>query len=185
MATNVATGNKWNDGLLSSVATGAIGGAVSSSGLGFTAVIGINALASATSETIDQVASGKKIDIGAVLSEGVIGGVFGAIGGKGNGTKNLVNLGVSTVKRTSNTTIHKGIKAGIKEASKAFKYYSRSTRNYYLNTYSLYSSIKNVVTDASSKVTSRVTSSFIRSRNARARYRRGASGGGYYYFALR
>lgn len=60
MATNIATGNKWNNGLLSSLATGAIGGAVSSSGLGLTAIFGVNALASATSETIDQIASGEK-----------------------------------------------------------------------------------------------------------------------------
>ncbi len=174
VATNLATGNKWSDGLLSSVATGAIGGAVSSSSLCRAAVFGINALASATSEGIDQVASGQKINIGAVLSEGVIGGVFGAIGGKGNGTKSLFNLGVSTVKRTTNATVHKGIKSGVKEATKAFAYYAKSTKSYYRNTYSIGSLLRDSVTEVSSNVTSNIVSSWI-SPN---RSKRGTGSGG-------
>ena len=168
-------------GGLSSVASGAIGGAVSSTSLGITAIFAINALTSATSEGIDQVASGQKINIGAVLTEGVIGGVFGAVGGKGNGTKHLMNLGIGTVKRTVNTTVHKGIKSGLKEAGKAFTYYAKNTKTYYKTVYSPPSLVKSTAIESLSKA----TSSFISSRNARARYRRNASGGGYYYERLK
>jgi len=181
VATNLATGKEWSDGVLSSVASGAIGGAVSSTSLGITAIFAINALTSATSEGIDQVASGQKINIGAVLTEGVIGGVFGAVGGKGNGTKHLMNLGIGTVKRTVNTTVHKGIKSGLKEAGKAFTYYAKNTKTYYKTVYSPPSLVKSTAIESLSKA----TSSFISSRNARARYRRNASGGGYYYERLK
>lgn len=181
VATNLATGKEWSDGVLSSVASGAIGGAVSSTSLGITAIFAINALTSATSEGIDQVASGQKMDIGAVLTEGVIGGVFGAVGGKGNGTKHLMNLGIGTVKRTVNTTVHKGIKSGLKEAGKAFAYYAKNTKTYYKTVYSPPSLVKSTAIESLSKA----TSSFISSRNARARYRRNASGGGYYYERLK
>lgn len=92
-----------------------------------------------------------------------------------------MNLGVSTVKRTSNTTIHKGIKSGLKEAGKAFVYYTKNTKSYYKKVYSGPSLLKSTAIDSLSKA----TSSYIRSRNTRALYRRTASGGGYYYERLR
>ena len=62
-----------------------------------------------------------------------IGGISGALGGAGNGTKHLNNFGKQTIKRTCNATVHKGLKAGIKEARKAFAYYGKNTAKYYKN----------------------------------------------------
>lgn len=126
---NLATGNKWNDGLLGSVDTGAIGGALSATGLSRLAIFGANALVSAIDSWDKQRTSGNGVNFALVLSDGVIGGAFGALGGKGSGTKNLFTLGVSTVKRTANATVYKGIKSGVKEVIKAFAYYARSTNN--------------------------------------------------------
>ena len=66
-----------------------------------------------------------------MLIDGAIGGISGAIGGAGKGTKHLTNLGKQTVKRTFNATTHKGLKAGLKEAGKALVYYGKNTAKYY------------------------------------------------------
>ena len=66
-----------------------------------------------------------------MLIDGAIGGVSGALGGAGKGTKHLTNLGKQTVKRTFNATTHRGLKAGLKEAGKAFAYYGKNSAKYY------------------------------------------------------
>lgn len=66
------------------------------------------------------------------IIDGAIGGVSGALGGAGEGTKHLTNLGIQTVKRTFNATTHCGLKAGLKEAGKAFAYYGKNTSKYYV-----------------------------------------------------
>ncbi len=70
-------------------------------------------------------------DVGDMLIDGAIGGVSGALGGAGKGSKHLTNLGKQTVKRTFNATTHRGLKAGLKEAGKAFAYYGKNTTKYY------------------------------------------------------
>ena len=50
-------------------------------------------------------------DVGDMLIDGAIGGVSGALGGAGKGTKHLTNLGKQTVKRTFNATTHRGLKS--------------------------------------------------------------------------
>ena len=66
-----------------------------------------------------------------MLIDGAIGGVSGALGGAGKGTKHLTNLGKQTVKRTFNATTNKGLRAGLKEAGKAFAYYGKNSAKYY------------------------------------------------------
>jgi len=59
------------------------------------------------------------------------GAAFGAIGGKGNSTKHLMNLGKQSVKRPYNAVVHKGLKAAAKEGFSAAKYYCKNTVSYY------------------------------------------------------
>ena len=66
-----------------------------------------------------------------MLIDGAIGGVSGVLGGAGKGTKHLTNLGKQTIKRTFNVTAHRGLKAGLKEAGKAFAYYGKNSAKYY------------------------------------------------------
>ena len=68
-------------------------------------------------------------DVGDMLFDGAIGGVSGALGGPGNGTKHLTNLGKQTVKRTFNATTNKGLRAGLKEARNALKTISQKGIN--------------------------------------------------------
>lgn len=72
-----------------------------------------------------------KFDVGNILIDGFVGGVSGAIGSAGKGSKQLTNLGKQTVKRTIKATTNKGIKAGIKESIKALTYYGKNTVKYY------------------------------------------------------
>ncbi len=161
VATNLATGKEWSDGLLGSVATGAIGGALSATGLSRLAIFGANALVSAIDSWDKQRTSGNGVNFALVLSDGVIGGAFGALGGKGSGTKRLFNLGVSTVKRTTNATVHKGIKSGAKEATKAFSYYVKSSSKYYKSTFNYRSYAKDAASNFASNWTSDKVESII------------------------
>ena len=53
------------------------------------------------------------------------------IGGAGKGSKNLMNLGKQTVKRTVNTLKHRGLKATVKNLSKVAGYYAKSAKSFY------------------------------------------------------
>ena len=86
--------------------------------------------------------------------DGAIGAIFGAIGGKCNGSKHLTNLGKQTINRTFNATKHKGVKEGFKESIKAFSYYGKSTASYYKSTYSKVNLFKNVSNTIASQVAS-------------------------------
>lgn len=57
--------------------------------------------------------------------------IGGMIGGKGNSTKHLMNLGKQSVKRPYNAVVHKGLKAAAKEGFSAAKYYCKNTVSYY------------------------------------------------------
>ena len=63
--------------------------------------------------------------------DGLFGAISGWAGGPGKGNKHLMNLGKQTLQRTFDATKHKGIKAGLNEAMKAFAYYGKSTSSYY------------------------------------------------------
>ena len=93
-----------------------------------------NAAISMAENATNQIIENKgfnNFDAGDMAIDGVIGGISGAIGGAGKGSKHLTNLGKQTVKRTADTTIHKGFKAGVKEAGKAFAYYGKNTKSFY------------------------------------------------------
>ena len=113
---------------------GAASGALASTGVGIVGMVAGNAVISMAENATNQIIENggfNNFDIEAMLIDGAIGGIFGALGGTGKGTKQLMNLGKQTVKRTFNATTHKGLKAGLKEAGKAFAYYGKSTTKYY------------------------------------------------------
>lgn len=177
VVSNLVSGEKWNHRLGASLATGAIGGALSCTGLTRTAIFAANALVSAIDKWDEQRASEEGFNFALILSSGVIGGFYGALGGSGNGTKSLFNLGMSTVKRTTNATVHKGINSGVKEATKAFAYYAKNTKKYYKKTYSPYAALSNVMTDAASKVTSNIVDSWISPNHSNSKRIIGSGGG--------
>ncbi len=134
VATNIAKGNSWNEGLGISMLSGAASGALAATGVGVVGMAVGGAAISMAENTVSQVVDNNgfnNFDVGDMVFDGVIGGVTGAIGGAGNGSKHLTNLGKQTVKRTFKTTVNKGFKAGAKEAGKAFAYYGKNTVKYY------------------------------------------------------
>ena len=134
--TNLATGEKWSDGLFTAALSGAASGALSMTGIGLAGIIGGNAAISMAASTIDQVSENggfENFNVGGVLFDGLIGGISGGIGLHGAGNKSLMNLGVGTVRRTANAVTYHGVSAGIAEAGKAFAYYSKMTKKFYWN----------------------------------------------------
>lgn len=124
------------EGLGRAVLEGAASGALSSTGASAVVTIAGNAAISMTGNAVEQVIENKgfdDFDVGEMLVDGAIGGISGMIGGAGNGTKHLTNLGKQTVKRTLNTMKYNGLKEGVKEMGKAFTYYSKNTTSYYLD----------------------------------------------------
>lgn len=113
---------------------GAASGALASTGVGIVGMVAGNAAISMAENAANQVIENKgfnNFDVGDMLIDGAIGGVSGALGGAGKGTKHLTNLGKQTVKRTFNATTNKGLRAGLKEAGKAFAYYGKNSAKYY------------------------------------------------------
>jgi len=114
--------------------SGAVSGALASTGVGMAGMIVGNTAISIVENTANQVVKNEgfnNFDIGDMLIDGTIGGISGAMGGAGKGTKHLTNLGKQTVTRTVNTAKHRGLKAGLKEARKAFAYYGKNSAKYY------------------------------------------------------
>ena len=131
---NAIEGNDLTDGLGIAMLSGAASGALAATGVGVVGMIAGNAAISMAENAANQVIDNKgfsNFDVGDMMVDGVIGGISGALGGAGKGSKHLTNLGKQTVKRTINATTHKGIKAGIKEAGKAFSYYAKNSAKYY------------------------------------------------------
>ena len=135
VASNLIEGNNAFDGVGSAFLSGAASGALASTGVGVVGSIVGNAGISMVENAATQVVENKgfdNFDIEDMLIDGTIGGISGAIGGGGTGSKHLNGLGKQTLKRTINTTVHKGIKQGVKEFGKALTYYAKSTRSYYI-----------------------------------------------------
>lgn len=98
-----------------------------------------------------------------MVIDGAIGGISGAIGGAGKGTKHLMNLGKQSLKRTVGTTINKGVRAGVREAAKAAVYYGKNTSRYYS------SYVRGLLKDtASAIVTSVASSNYMKNQYRRA-----------------
>ena len=131
---NAIEGNDLTDGLGVAMLSGTASGALAATGVGVVGMIAGNAAISMAENAANQVIDNKgfsNFDVGDMMVDGVIGGISGTLGGAGKGSKHLTNLGKQTVKRTINATTHKGIKAGIKEAGKAFSYYAKNSAKYY------------------------------------------------------
>ncbi len=131
---NVIEGKSVTNGLATAMLAGAASGVLASTGIGAVGMAVGNAAISIAENTVNQVVENKgfnNFDVVDMLIDGAIGGVSGAIGGVGKGNKHLNQLGKQTVKRTYNATTHSGLKAGLKEAGKAFVYYGKNTKNYY------------------------------------------------------
>ena len=110
-----------------------------------------SAAISMAENAVNQVIENKgfnDFDVGDMLIDGAIGGISGAIGGPGNGSKHLTNLGKQTVKRTFNAFKHKGIKAGFSELGEAFIYYGKNTAKYYKKHYVDWKHVVNNVFDS-------------------------------------
>ena len=131
---NAIEGKSLTDGLATAMLAGAASGALASTGVGIVGMVAGNAAISMAENAANQVIENKgfnNFDVGDMLIDGAIGGVSGALGGAGKGTKHLTNLGKQTVKRTFNATTNKGLRAGLKEAGKAFAYYGKNSAKYY------------------------------------------------------
>ena len=134
VVSNAIEGNSLTDGLATAMLAGAASGALAATGVGIVGIIAGNAGISMAENATNQVIENKgfnNFDIGDMLIDGVIGGVSGAIGGPGKGTKHLTNLGKRTIKRTFNSITNRGVKAGLREAGKALTYYVKNSANYY------------------------------------------------------
>ena len=134
LVSNAIQGQPLTDGLTTSMVAGAASGALAATGVGVVGMVAGNAAISMAENAVNQVVENEgfnNFDFGDMLVDGVIDGTLGAFGGPGKGSKHLTNLGKQTIKRTFNAGKHKGLKAGLKEAGKAFAYYGKSTAKYY------------------------------------------------------
>ena len=159
VVTNAIAGNSLTDGLGTAIIAGAASGALAATGVGVVGMALGNAGISMAQNAADQVIENggfNDFDVGDMLYDGAVGGVMGAMGGPGKGSKNLTNLGKQTIKRTFNETTHKGIRAGIKEAGKAFAYYGKNTRQYYKEFF------RHTPSDLASSVRSSITSYIVK-----------------------
>ena len=164
VASNLASGEDWNAELGTAMLAGAASGALAATGVGMVGMIVGNAAISMAENATNQIIENKgfnNFDVGDMAIDGVIGGISGAIGGAGKGSKHLTNLGKQTVKRTANTTIHKGFKAGVKEAGKAFAYYGKNTKSFYKPLF------KGIVKDVISATGTSVASDYMKKQYRR------------------
>ena len=159
--TNLLSGEDITTDLWKSAITGAVGGFAASTTMGYLGVVAWNAGAAMVVETIDEAFVQKEpINPGTILTEGVIAGAFGVMGGRGNGSRSLFRFGKRTttnvVKRAVNVSSHKGIKVGLSEAKKAVTYYARSTSNYYETNYNTRSLGYSFTTDVAANIVSKI-----------------------------
>ena len=135
MTTNALEGKSLTNGLATAVLSCMASGALAATGVGIVGSIMGNAAISMAENATNQIIENKgfkKFDVGDMLIDGAVGAASGAIGGAGKGNKHLTKLGKQTVKRTYNEASHKGLKAGVKEATKAASYYAKNTNAYYI-----------------------------------------------------
>ena len=87
---NAIEGKSLTDGLATAMLAGAASGALASTGVGIVGMVAGNAAISMAENAADQVIENKgfnNFDVGDMLIDGAIGGVSGALGGAGKGTK--------------------------------------------------------------------------------------------------
>ena len=155
LASNCLLGKTWSEGLGMAAFTGAVSGALASTGAGTVCLFAVNMALGIIEETADQYSKNDgfhNLDTYSIARKGVIEGVFGVLGGSNGSSKYLGSLAKQTAKRTHNELAHNGLKAGAREAKKAFSFYGRTTKNYYKKTLkdsffdTIVSTIKNLFT---------------------------------------
>ncbi len=128
--TNVATGQDWSDGVGLAALSGAASGALAATGVCMVGSIVGNAVISGASNAANQVIENKgfgNFNWDSVLVDATIGGLAGAIGGKGFGTNHLKTTSKQLTKRVTNAFSHNGVKAATKETKKAVVNYVKNT----------------------------------------------------------
>ncbi|MBP3560402.1 MAG: RHS repeat-associated core domain-containing protein, partial [Clostridia bacterium] len=134
IGSNLLSGESVTKGLATSMVAGAASGALAASGIGIVGMVAGNTAISMVENGVNQIIENNgfdNFDVKDMVKDGVVGGTFAAIGGKGSGSKHLTNLGKQSVKRTFNAVTNKGLKAGLKEAGRAFVSYQKNTVKYY------------------------------------------------------
>ncbi len=162
---NRLDGEPINKGLITATFAGAASGAFAASTAGIGTIILANTGISMAENAINQVSDIKCIgdfNYTDMIVDGIIGGMSGALGGPGKGTKHLYNLGVKTITRPFEALKHKGLKAGLKEAVKAFTYYSKNTKSYY----------KEFRKGALNDLISAITTTVVSSNTMKSQYRK-------------
>lgn len=115
VVTNVVDGNNWYDGIGVAALSGMASGALASTGVGmFGSILGNAAIGGAT-EFVNQAIRNKGFNVGKIASETLFGGIAGAIGGSGFGSKHLNTAGKQATKRVTNAVKNK-TSGGIKKA---------------------------------------------------------------------
>ena len=129
---NSIEGKSLTDGLAITMLAGAASGALTATGVGIAGIAAGNAAISMAESTASQVAENggfNNFNVADMLIDGVIGGISGATGGHGTGSKHMTRLGVQTLRRTFKST--GGIIAGFKTFLKSLVYYGKNTTKYY------------------------------------------------------
>ncbi len=135
VACNVIEGDSITDGLGQAAVTGALNGALTASGVGIVGSIVGGAAIATVDNVISQMRSEDDFSVESMLIDGAVGGICGAISGPGasslqsgaGGAKQMLNLGVNSVKKTANTWMHQGTKAAAKQFCRSMRYYGKST----------------------------------------------------------
>ena len=131
---NVVTGEDWNKGLAKEMLTGAASGALAATGASVAVMAVGSAAISMAGNVADQIERNNGIenfDMGEMVYKGVVGGILGAVGGPGKGTKNLMRQGIKSVTSTAKEFANKGVAAGVKKIGKAAVYYVSQTKGFY------------------------------------------------------
>lgn len=100
------------------VLSGAISGALASTGISLVASIGVNAALGGLTYTAEQVVTGENITAGGLVGSTVAGGISGAIGGKGTNSKQLGTAWKSASKGIARETRRANMKYATKQIAK-------------------------------------------------------------------
>ena len=98
--------------------SGAISGGVAMTGIGLAGSIAVNAALGGVNYIAEQVIKGEKIDIGDAAISTVVGGISGAIGGKGANGKSLSQAYKSAAKGIERENRRKNIKYAVKQMAR-------------------------------------------------------------------
>lgn len=115
IVTNIVSGNNWYNDIGVAALSGMASGALAATGVGiFGSILG-NAAIGGVTEFANQAISNNGFDAGKIASETLFGGIAGAIGENGFGSKHLNTAGKQATKRVTNAVKNK-TSGGIKKA---------------------------------------------------------------------